>query len=340
MAFGYSIYFVERGADRVVRWSPDSGQAEVVAGGPHPKDRDQELNSPYGLAFDSGGSLLVTDKFNHRICRLRQGRLTPVPWRDATGHRARRPDSPPRFSPDVLFCPTSVLVEKGGALLAGFYDDNTIYRIQPDGRLELVLGKLANRRFFVDGPLESVPAAAAADYPVRGPVGLAERADGTIFYIERRIQVVREYHPSRGIRSVFPMAQFQPWRAKTSVPERGRIEDYHPSYPASLALDATEALYLCEPVHRGILRLDPGKGTFERKVERPEVPGAPPGTGATAIAFGPDGTAWVADSATQTVEGYSIGASGSWSPNGVVLREIGKERLRLLHGGMGMAAGF
>jgi hypothetical protein len=339
MAFGYSIYFVERGRDRVIRWDPDAGKAEVIAGGPHPKAKDQELSGPYGLAFDQGGSLLVADKLNHRICRLKQGHLTPVPWRDATGHRARRPDSPPRFNPDTLYCPSTVLTEQGGALLACFYDDNTIYRIQPDGRLELVLGKLANRRFFIDAPLESIPPAASVDYPVRGPVGLVQRLDGTLFYIERRIQMIREYHPSRGIRSVFPLSRFQEWRGRTAAPARGKIAEYCPSYPSSLALDGKEALHLCELAHQCVIRVDLAKGSFERVLERPRPAAAPPDSGVTAIAFGPDGTAWVADSATQTLEGYAVSTDGAWKSNGALLRDVGNEPLSLLPGGMGMLAG-
>src|SRR5690242_7970700 len=152
MAFGYGVYFTERDRNRVIRWDPDRNTTEVLAGEPRCGDAGQELNDPYSLAFGRDGVLLIADKLNHRICRLVQGRLEVLATKDTDGHRQRTPDSPAYHSPDQPKSPSSMLVEEDGSILCTYFDDHTIYRIHPGGRLELVLGRVPNRPYFHDAP--------------------------------------------------------------------------------------------------------------------------------------------------------------------------------------------
>src|SRR5262245_3377963 len=178
MPLGYAIYFTERIKNRIVRWNPDTGETRVMAGGPRSGDSSQDLNDPYGLAITDSGEMLVSDKLNHRICRLRNGRLEALAMRDTDGHRSRRPESPADYDPAKLYCPSSLFFEKSGKLLVAFYNDSTIYRIHPDGRLEHILGLIPNRMYAHDAPRQYISATEATSYPLRNPVGIVSRSDG------------------------------------------------------------------------------------------------------------------------------------------------------------------
>ncbi len=320
MGFGYAVYFTERARNRVIRWEPDTGNADVVAGEPKNGETSQRLASPYGLAFDQDGHLLIADKLRHRICRLKNGRLEALAYHDPDGHRARRPGNHPNYSPNPI-CPAGILLEREGTLLCSFADDNTIYRIHPDGRLELLLGTVGNRVHPpLESPIEKVPLAQLPNLPLRWPVGLVKRSDGTVFFIERRSQWVREYHPQRGVTSIFPRPLYiQCFRAKEAPPQ-GLTREYHPAHPGSLALDLEENLYMTDSTHACILKIDVARGTFRRVLQLSSTGRA---SGPAALAFGPDETAWVLNSSSGTIQGYQTKGK-DWIPT--------REKLDLFRG--------
>src|SRR5579863_8599308 len=145
MGFGYAIYFVERNKNRVVRWDPDSGDVDVVAGDSKADEPEQTLKEPYGLILDARGSLLVADKLHNRVCRIDQGRLTALQLTDPAGSRTGHSDSPRNYDPR-LRTPTGLFAEEKNSVLCTFSDDHTIYRIHESGELEHLLGVLPNRK--------------------------------------------------------------------------------------------------------------------------------------------------------------------------------------------------
>lgn len=326
MAFGYAVYFAEAERDRVIRWDPDLGVADVVAGEPPVADPSQKLWKPYGLAWDASGDLVIADKFHNRIVRLKNGRLEPVVLRDVNGHRNPRPDSHAGYKPRPPRTPTGLFAETGGAILAACFNDGTVYRIFPDGRLELVLGITPSRSYHIGQVREVIPPGEVGDTPIYRPLGAVKRSDGTIFLIERGYQVVREFHPGRGLRSIFPLSRQREWMERTSVPNEVAATAYHPSCPAALALDAKENLYIAELGHRCVLAVDFAAGKVRRVVESRAKPSPPP-TGISALAFGPDGTAWVMDSGAGVVEAYRPEPQGPWTPLGISLSKIRGEPL-------------
>jgi hypothetical protein len=337
MAFGYSVYFTERLKNRVVRWEPDTGDVEIVAGEPKDDDPTQKLRDPYGLAFDKDGYLLISDKLNCRLVRLKKGRLEPLTLRDVNGHRNRLPTSPRDYTPRLL-APAGLFARKDGALLCAFFNDHTIYRIHTDGRLEHLLGIVRNRGYFLGAPSETVPEAAIPDTPVHWPACAVERKDGTIVFIERGAQAVREYHPGQGIKSVFPFSSREEWGPATKAPAQAKISEYYPPTVASLALDGQDNLYLTEIRHGCILHVDLAAQRIRRVVES-RSPGYPP-KGIDGLAFGPDGTAWVVNGATAAVEAYRPAPNGPWPAlQGIRIDRIRNEPLQLKDGGCGIMAG-
>ena len=337
MAFGYKVWFTERARNRVVRWNPDTGEAVVVAGEPKDGDPAQKLSDPYGLAFDPEGCLLVADKLNGRICRLKDDRLEPLALKDMNGHRAPRPETPAGYDRS-LRCPTGLFREKGNTLLCAFADDYTVYRIHADGRLELLLGMVRNRNYHFTGLVPEVPPQEVPRTPIDVPTGIVGRSDGTIFFIERIPQVLRRYHPARGLECVFPLSRQAEYRRKWDVPETVPLGDYHPACPGSLALDQDETLYVTEIQHGCVLRID-----FEAKEVRTVLrTPRPEGTGRggpAAVAFGPDGTAWVLNSVSGSVEAYRPTVQAPWTPMGPRLTAVRGEPLRLPMAGSGIVTG-
>lgn len=231
MSFGYSVYFTERRKNRVVCWSPDTGDSEVVAGESQDGSLDQTLSDPYGLAMDMQGRLLIADKRNCRICRLANGRLEKVLTKDRDGHRKSRfmnkVDNPEN--------PTGIFAEKDGSLLVAYSDDYTIYRVHPDGGLELVLGVPPNRHATFEGYFETVGADQLSKTPLHMPTSVVARSDGTLFFIERGYNVVREYKPGGDLKSVFVRGEDggQP----KPLPKTLSRSSFWPRFPTSLALD-------------------------------------------------------------------------------------------------------
>lgn len=306
MAFGYKIYFTERAHNRVVCWDPDKDKMEVVAGEEKVIDRSQRLTDPYGLAVDAQGNLLIADKLNNRICRLKGKSLQRLATKDTSGHRKSRfidrIDSPE--------CPTGLFVEPNGTLLCAFSEDHTIYRIHPDGQLELVLGiPVVNSPVF-RGCRETVPAGEVVDTPINMPTSVVSRPDGTIYFIERGYQVVREYHPQRGIRSLFPASQRENWVGAEEIPASVSMDAYHPTFPTDLALEKSGTLFLSDCVHRCVWEVDSKANRLSQVMKTPDE--SEGGGGPSAISCTMDGNLWVLDTASAKVMGFKKDSDGKW----------------------------
>jgi hypothetical protein len=243
----------------------------------------------------------------------------------------------------VFYSPTGLFTEPDGSLICAFSDDYTIYRIRPNGQLQLVLGMLRNRNYHFSEPLEKVPVPEALDTPLNGPTGVVERSDGTFFFIERGPQIVRQYHPAQGIECIFPRSKAKEFFWKDEAPEQAPIDQYHPAFPGALALDAEEDLYMADVRHGCVLKIDLKQGEIRRVIhlDRSAMAGqrSTPGGGCSAIGFGPDGTAWVLDSANGIVQGYRPQSAGQWTLTAESLEEIAGEPLSLPVAGSGIAVG-
>lgn len=338
MGFGYAVYFTERLKNRVIRWEPDSGDVQVVAGRPNERGNDQCLSEPYGLAIDTNGTLLIADKKQHRVCQVINGHLTPIDFVDPHRHRARRPGLRRTYSETRPHCPTALFMEPSGSFLCTFSDEHTIYRIHSDGRLELVLGIPPNRHFMFMGYDQTVPAQQVGGTPLMMPTGIVELKDGTIFFIERMVQAIRKYVPGGELSGVFPMDKHEDFAFRADVPDRLAIEDYHPAHPGSLALDSDDVLYLSESQHGCVLKVDFKSGDV-LKVIQASRPGKTPGAGPAAMEFGPDGTAWVLNTTAGAVEAFAPSAKGVWKPTGVRLTQIEGKDLSLPDTGSGLVLG-
>lgn len=335
MAIGYALYFCERLKNRVIRWAPDSGDVTVVAGESGGGDRHQLLDDPYGLAFDTSGKLLIADKRNHRIVRVDSGQVTAVQMRDTDGHRRKDDASPGWFDPTVFTCPGSLWREAGGTILCALFADNTIYRLHPSGRMELVLGRTKNRYYNYERPTYSTPPQPGRDVVLASPTSAVSKSDGTLYFIERHTNVIRRFHPSTGMISVFPLEASVRQSRYQPVPEQGDLAGYSVGYAASIALDLDERVYVCDALRGCVLRLDEGAKEYTRVTPMGEDSAGRP----SAACFAADGTVWLADSGQQCIQSYLVLPDGRWRRHSYRLTGVGGHPLALAGGGMGLVAG-
>lgn len=304
--FGYSVFFSERCMNRVIAFDPDTNSATVVAGNGSGTDDEHQLRDPYGLASSQDGRLFVSDKRNNRVCKIVAGKLEMLAVKDLDGHRDLvRPGRRERPA-----APTGLYAEPDGSLLVTYSEDDTIYRVRPNGELELVLGIPPNRHYMFSGCKEMYSPDEVRNAPINMPVAVVGRSDGTIFFIERGYQTVRGFHPKRGIWSVFPLSMGRKFIKTRKVPDRLSILEYHPARPSALAVDSSETLYLADPWHRSVWRVDEVSGTLLKVCETPEDESREGGP--SAIAFGPDGALWVMDYGTGLLLAFAPQRDGRW----------------------------
>ena len=339
MAYGYRIYFTERAKHRVVRWDPDTGGVATVAGGETAGNEvDQRLRDPYGLAIDRGGHLLIADKLNHRIMRL-TNRLECLQHHAADGHRHVCAATPlhRRGGPDILQCPTGLFQEADGSILCAYSDDHTIYRLRPNGKREWVLGVPPSRPQVFGAFQERVPLPELAGVGIWGPTSVVKRKDGVIFFIERGYQEVRMFQPGIGLRAVFPHRLAIAFRDRPIAPNHAALNDYHSTYPSSIALDGAGRLFMADATQGVVMHIDMAAGTVTKVIDFSSLGGT--SGGPVALAFGSDGTAWVLESRTGGVRSYVPTPTGLWTAQTAVLSSRPNEGLTINHGGAGLVCG-
>ena len=62
-----TIYVVDGGSHRVMRWHHGTEVGKLVVGGKGVGQGANQLNSPEGLSFEHLGNLYVADSMNHRV---------------------------------------------------------------------------------------------------------------------------------------------------------------------------------------------------------------------------------------------------------------------------------
>jgi len=133
-----NLWIVDTGFNRILKFSPPFSTAEnasLVLGQANFTSTaaalsQQGLDQPYGIAFDKGGNMWVSDTNNNRIVEY------PAPFRD--GEQASTVIGSPSFNKGVyptsassLAAPYGIMFDKDGNLWTVDYYDNRILEYKP-----------------------------------------------------------------------------------------------------------------------------------------------------------------------------------------------------------------
>jgi DNA-binding beta-propeller fold protein YncE len=176
-----------------------------------------------------------------------------------------------------------------GALYFCDTDNQRVRRILANGHIETVAGN-GTRGYAGDGG----PATAAA---LNEPYELAWDRAGHLFFVERLNHLVRRVDARTGLISTIAGTG-----ALGFTGDGGPALTAQFNQPHSLAFDAAGALYVCDVLNHRVRRVDLTTGTIATwsgtGEKRTALDGAPitgsPLHGPRALAFGPDGTCWLA----------------------------------------------
>lgn len=223
----------------LIGFAGDGGQATLA-----------QLNSPYGVALDAAGDLLIADTNNQRIRKvLSSGVISTVA---GNGTRGFSGDGGPAVT--ALFdTPRGVAVDAAGNVLVADTSNSRIRTITPGGVVSTIAGT-GQAGFSGDGG----PATLAR---LNLPGSLAPATDGSVYFTDCNGRV-RKFSPG-GVINTFAMAQ---WIFCTF--------DYYYYYEeisrGSIALDTAGNLYVADTYRYRIYKVTPsgvisvyaGNGTF------------------------------------------------------------------------------
>ncbi len=250
-----SLYILDKSNARVRRVKPDStaslagGIITTVAGngingysGDGGPAVNANLNSPYGIAVGSDGSLYIADSGNYRIRRVgTDGIITTVAGNGLIGYNG---DGAPATTKRLNY-PTSVAVAKDGSLYIADFLNNRIRRVAPDGIISTVGGTGAPG-FSGDGGL----AVLAQLYQ---PVGIATAPDGSVYVADSFNYRIRAISPDGLISTV---AGVGTW-AYDFTGEGGPALDAQLFGETNLTVGPDNSLYFPDNGHHRIFRVQP-----------------------------------------------------------------------------------
>jgi sugar lactone lactonase YvrE len=146
-----------------------------------------ELNSPYGVAVDASGNLLISDSPNNVIRKVgANGIITTVAgngYDAGTGYGGYSGDGGAATNAE-LNVPHSVAVDASGNLFIADYDNNRIRKVGTNGIITTVAGNGTNG--------DSGDGGAATNAALAYPQGVAVDASGNLFIADSNNQRIRK----------------------------------------------------------------------------------------------------------------------------------------------------
>lgn len=250
---------------------------------------------PYGLAADAQGSLYTADSIGFTVRRIRpDGTVSTLAG--AAGERGYLdgPGASARFGRMNNY---SLVLDGQNNLYLTDFDGHTLRRVAADGMVSTVAGS-PGQPGSVDG--------SGAEARFRQPMSVIRDSQGNLYIADFGNHTIRKVTPA-GVVSTFAGAAGQPG-GLDGIGVNARF-----AFPAGLAVDAADNLYVSEPGSRRIRRIKPdGTVSLLRTSEKVSAAG---------LWADPDGTLFVADASNRilristgggvTTMAGSIGAYGT-----------------------------
>jgi sugar lactone lactonase YvrE len=290
--------FIADHANNMVEEVTPGGKLSVVAGtgkpgvptpGPATKS---PLNAPSGVALDAHGDLFIADSNNNVVEEVTPaGKLSVVV---GNGHAA--PPTPGPATKSALDDPSGLAVDAHGNLFVADYNNNTVAKVTPAGKLSVVVGNGHG------GPPTPGPATKSA---LNNPSGVALDAHGDLFIADSNNNVVEEVTPAGKLSVVAGNGTLGP-------PTPGPATKSGLQGPSGVALDGHGDLFVADWANNVVEEVSPA-GKLSVAVgngdEGPPTPGpatASPLGGAnggpTGVVVGAHGSLFVSDQGNNVIE--------------------------------------
>jgi M6 family metalloprotease-like protein len=184
-----TVYFCDTSNQRVRKVTTD-GTISTVAGtgtsgysGDNGPATSARLNSPYGLAIESDGSLLIADRNNHRIRRVApDGTISTVA---GTGTCSFSGDGGPA-SAAHLCSPSALLVDGAGNVYVADTSNYRVRMISPDGTISTVAGSGSSSSSKETGPATSTAIGSVSS--------IAMTSNGDLYIADTSVNRIRVVH--------------------------------------------------------------------------------------------------------------------------------------------------
>ena len=279
--------------DRQGRVVPVAGTGTAGFSGDGGTGRNASLYSPWGLAVDLAGNLLIADSFNHRVRRVdaASGVITT-----AIGKGSPTKEGSISGGVQVLIRPTAIAVDRDGSFLIVDSGAYQVYRVEPaKGEARTVVGN-GTRGFRGDGGLAL---SASLD-----PYGVAVGGNGDIFIADSGNHRIRMVNAQTGLITTV---------AGTGTPgfggDGGPATDARLSNPVAIAPSPGGDLLIADSNNHRVRKMDLRTG-FITTVAGTGTPGfggdGGPATGGmldtpTGIAIDGDGNLFIVDQVNQRI---------------------------------------
>jgi len=241
------VYLVEYFSHRVLRWDPENRRLDTAAGtGEAGRVADgaqatqSPLRTPDGIAFDRDGNLVISDKGNHRICRVdfSTGRLKTLVEAGQQGTEER-------------WTPGSIAFDAAGTLFMGDIQRNRVLRYSPGAAAPVVIAGTGDIRD--GGP------ATAARFAHVGAV--TSDAKGTVYISDTLHHRVRAIDPETGRIRTVAGTGISGYNGDGIAASSAWL-----SYPGKLQVDSLGRLYIGDYYNNRVRRVDPRTGLISTVV--------------------------------------------------------------------------
>ena len=293
-----TLVISDTGGNRVFRVMPNGILAPIVGtgvaglsgdGGPAVAAR---LLSPFGLAFDSLGNLLISDLNNASVRQMsRDGIITRLAGTGSLGYSG---DGGPAVKAQLSNRPYNIAADPQGGVYIADTLNHCIRRVTPDGIISTFAGSGVAGFSGDGGP--------ATQAQLRSPTAIALDGSGNLYIAD---------HNNQRVRVVTPDGTINTFAGDGKV---GYSGDGGPAVSASLsgpwsvAVDGDGAVYIADFDNQRIRRVAPD-GTISTSAgngTKASDGDGGPAAGASlsepiALAFGPDGSLFVLDSSTNRI---------------------------------------